>query len=286
MIVTVPEWLGWLRFELAGNALWRWIAAAIAACVAFGAVWMVRRVVIRRLVAWASRTRTDLDDVVASPAKATHPLLYGVLSLLIGARVLTLPDGPRNTLAVVTLITVALQVGAWSQAVGRAAIDAWGRRQQQVGSATVVSGLRFAVRTVVWTLVLLVVLANLGVRVDALLAGLGVGGIAAALAVQSVLSDVFASLAVYFDRPFDIGDFIVVDEVSGTVEVIGVRSTQVRALSGEQIVLPNAKLAASTIRNFRRMTERRVVLAIGVTYGTLLSDNYFSPLTTIRFPHF
>lgn len=266
--MTLPEWLGWLRFELGGNPLWRWLVAVLGASAVFGIVWVLKRVIIRRIVDWATRTRTDLDDVVVSPAKATSWLLVGVLSAVAGAQVLALSDRPRHVLSIVTLIVVALQLGTWAQAVGRAAIEAWGRRQQREGSATVVAGLRFAVRTAVWTLVLLVVLANLGVRIDALLAGLGVGGVAAALAVQNVLGDVFASLAVYFDRPFDLGDFVVVDDVSGTVEVIGVRSTQIRALSGEQIVFPNAKLAASVIRNYRRMTERRVVLSIGVTYGT------------------
>ncbi|MCC7542735.1 MAG: mechanosensitive ion channel family protein [Deltaproteobacteria bacterium] len=266
--MSLPEGLGWLGLELGGNPLWRWIAAVLVVCAIFGAVWVVRRVVIRRLVAWAHRSSTDLDDVVVSPVKATSPLLLGIVALVSGARVLALPEGARHVLGVVTLVAVALQLGAWAQAIGRAVIEAWGRRQQRDGSGTVVAGLRFAVRAAVWTLVLLVVLANLGVRVDALLAGLGVGGVAAALAVQNVLGDVFASLAVYFDRPFDLGDFVVVGDVSGTVSAIGIRSTQIRALSGERIVFPNAKLAASTIRNFRRMDERRVVLAIGLTYGT------------------
>jgi small-conductance mechanosensitive channel len=124
------------------------------------------------------------------------------------------------------------------------------------------------VSVVVWSIVLLVVLDNLGVKVTTLLAGLGVGGIAVALALQNVLGDVFASLSIILDKPFVIGDYITIGEHQGTVQAIGLKSTRMRSLSGEELIFSNNDLLASRIRNYGRMTERRAVFTIGVTYET------------------
>lgn len=102
----------------------------------------------------------------------------------------------------------------------------------------------------------------------ALVAGLGVGGIAVALAAQNILGDLFASLTIVFDKPFLIGDFIIVGEHLGTVEHIGLKTTRLRSLTGEQLVFSNTDLLNSRIRNFKRMQERRIVFTIGVSYGT------------------
>ncbi len=112
------------------------------------------------------------------------------------------------------------------------------------------------------------VLDNLGVNITTLVAGLGVGGIAIALAVQNILSDVFCSVAILVDKPFQVGDFIIVGDMMGTVEKIGIKTTRVRSLSGEQLVFSNADLVNSRIRNYKRMQERRVVFSFGVIYQT------------------
>ena len=119
-----------------------------------------------------------------------------------------------------------------------------------------------------WTIAFLLVLDNLGVDVTALIAGLGVGGIAVALAAQNILGDLFASLSIVLDKPFVLGDFIIVGDFMGTVEHIGLKTTRVRSLSGEQLVFPNHDLLTSRIRNYKRMQERRVVFSIGVLYET------------------
>jgi small-conductance mechanosensitive channel len=121
---------------------------------------------------------------------------------------------------------------------------------------------------VLWAVVALLALDNMGFDITALVAGLGVAGIAVGLAVQNILGDLFASLSIVLDKPFVIGDFIVVDNLPGTVERIGIKTTRVRSLSGEQLVFSNADLLKSRIRNYRRMTERRVVFSVGVTYET------------------
>jgi len=128
--------------------------------------------------------------------------------------------------------------------------------------------LGFVIKLLLWSIVMLLALDNLGIDVTALVAGLGVGGIAVALAVQNVLGDLFASLSIVLDKPFVIGDFVVVDTLSGTVEHVGLKTTRIRSISGEQIIVSNADLLKSRIRNYKRMQERRVVFAIGVEYRT------------------
>ncbi len=130
----------------------------------------------------------------------------------------------------------------------------------------VITGL--ILRAIVWSVMLLSILANAGVNITALVASLGVGGIAIALAVQTILSDVFASLSIGFDKPFEIGDFVVFNDVAGTVEHIGLKTTRIRSLSGEQIVCGNAILLQQTLHNYKRMQTRRIVFTFGVASDT------------------
>ena len=125
-------------------------------------------------------------------------------------------------------------------------------------------------RLILWVIVLLLVLDNLGVNITGLVAGLGIGGIAVALALQNILGDLFASLSIVLDKPFVIGDFVVVDTLSGTVEHIGLKTTRIRSLSGEQLIFSNNDLLKSRIRNYKRMSERRIVFSFGVVYQTPL----------------
>jgi small-conductance mechanosensitive channel len=126
----------------------------------------------------------------------------------------------------------------------------------------------YGLRAALWTILLLAMLSNLGVNITAFVASLGVGGIAVALAVQNILGDLFASLSIAVDKPFEVGDFIVSEGIVGTVENVGLKTTRVRALSGEQIVTSNAEILKRTVQNFKRMLERRIVFKFGVTYGT------------------
>jgi len=129
---------------------------------------------------------------------------------------------------------------------------------------------RLFLLTAVWSVVLLLFLDNLGINVTALVTGLGIGGIAIALALQNILGDLFASLSIILDKPFEIGDFIAVGELKGNVERIGIKTTRLRSLTGEQLVFSNSDLLSSRIQNFKRMFERRVSFQIGVTYETPL----------------
>ena len=158
----------------------------------------------------------------------------------------------------------------WGSAVLRVVSEQY--RQQQMdkdpASVTTLNVLNFIGKIVLWSLVLLLVLDNLGVNITALVAGLGVGGIAVALAVQTILGDLFASLSIVLDKPFVVGDFLIVGDLLGSVEYVGLKTTRLRSLSGEQLVFSNSDLLSSRIRNYGRMYQRRVVFNLGVTYQT------------------
>lgn len=248
-----------------------WVGAVITLGMVTGSMLLARRGIARHLRRVARRTASGLDDLVADLIDRTHP----VTLITSAAWVTTLtwfPSAPApDAAAMIASVVMAMQAGLW----GGHLVASFANRRQALAvasghaaDATAWTALSILARAGVWSIVALVALDNVGIDVTALIAGLGIGGLAVGLALQSVLGDVFASLAIVLDRPFAIGDFLVVDDVTGTVEHIGIKTTRVRALSGEQIVISNAELLKSRIRNFQRLSERRNVLSFGVLYET------------------
>ena len=167
-------------------------------------------------------------------------------------------------------IAALLQLGLWANSGFRCWIELYRERAMKanIGAATSIGAMAFIGQVVLWSVVLLLGLDNLGVDVTALIAGLGVGGIAVALAVQNILGDLFASLSIVIDKPFVVGDFIIVDTFAGTVEYVGLKTTRIRSLGGEQIVFANSDLLQARVRNYKRMWERRILFNFGVLYQT------------------
>ncbi|MBI2922978.1 MAG: mechanosensitive ion channel family protein [Planctomycetes bacterium] len=260
--------LHWLKWPIAGNPAWLWISASalfLAVLAAF--------LLARRLIASGSKPRGDGTpagpfSIVAAVLARTHVLFLASMAFLIGSLVVDLGD--RALLLRRCLVVVALvQAGIWGTALLGAVLHRWRDSRAKDGTAvTALAAAETVGRIALWVLVFVLALDNLGVKVTALMAGLGIGGIAIALAAQSVLGDLFASFSILLDRPFEVGDFVVVGELQGTIENIGIKSTRIRSLSGEQIVISNADLLASRIRNFRRMSERRVAFGFSVDYRT------------------
>lgn len=261
----------WLDRPFLGNPVHAWIWAAGVALGSFFLFLLLRRLFVSRFDRLASRTATDLDDFALVLARRTRPLLLLLPSLHIGGA-LHLDLAPRASAALqaATLLAVLVQVGLW----GSSGFEFWvarTRRKQQEGggsSFALVGAMGFIGKLVIWTVVLLLALANLGVDVTALVAGLGVGGVAVALSLQNVLGDLFAALSIALDRPFVLGDTIAVDDLEGTVESIGMKTTRLRSVTGEQLIFSNGDLLKSRVRNLQRMTERRVLLAFGVALAT------------------
>ncbi|SFF53405.1 Small-conductance mechanosensitive channel [Fontimonas thermophila] len=253
-----------------GNPLGSWLTALTVALGINLGVGLVKRVIVAHLAARAEQTDTALDDALIAAVRRTKQGLILLVSLYIGARNFDLPARVDTILQSVATVAIFMQIGLW----GSAALNSWAERYHRKamakdpGVVTSFGAITFVGRLVLWAVVLLVALDNLGVNVTALIAGLGVGGIAVALAVQNILGDLFASFSIVIDKPFVVGDFIIVDSYMGTVEHVGLKTTRLRSLSGEQIVFPNSDLLKARVRNYKRMYERRVVFTFGVTYET------------------
>jgi small-conductance mechanosensitive channel len=233
---------------------------------------IVLRVLVRRLSRIAARTSNNVDDAIVEILRRTGTLFIAAISVYAATRMLELGPLTLRALDRLAILLLSLQVGLWGNAGIRFWVKQWlERREGDAGGGASVSVLGFLARLALWTVILLVGLDNLGVNVTGLVAGLGISGIAVALAVQSILGDLFASLSIVLDKPFEVGDFIIVDQHLGAVEHIGLKSTRIRSLSGEQIVFSNTDLLKSRVRNFKRMLERRVQFSIGATYDTPLS---------------
>jgi len=250
---------------------WSLVTAALgAAALAFAMLWAARGLA-RRHHARLSRTdETEMLEIPLQAASRTTLAFIVVVSAYAGLSVFGLPERPAALLQKVVTIAFFWQAGLWAATAAAGWLDH--RRKVTLSEDKAVAGsigiIRFIARVLIWALVLLLTLENLGVDITALVAGLGIGGIAVALALQNVLGDLLASLSITLDQPFVLGDFVILGEHMGTVEYIGIKSTRLRSLTGEQIVMSNADLLSSRLRNYGRMYERRVVFTLGVTYET------------------
>jgi small-conductance mechanosensitive channel len=256
-----------------GNTLRRWLiccGVVIGTRIVLG---LARRALKGRVGRWLGRIPGQYDDAIVNAVGTTRTWFLWAVALYAGSLALKVPRETARGLSIGAVTLASIQAGLWAQRFVHEIVDTWTRSEptDQASAArpsTAAAALTFVSGLVIWCLVTMLALQNAGIEIGALLAGLGVGGIAAALALQSVLGDLFASLSIYADRPFDLGDFIIVGDFMGTVEKVGLRSTRLAALGGEQIILPNGEVMKSRIRNYRRMRERRVVNKIGVTYDT------------------
>lgn len=168
-------------------------------------------------------------------------------------------------------MVAALQIGLWVNRAIALGLTRYFSRHSADGlyqGSALATLSAWGARVLLWSVVLLAMLSNLGVNVTAFVASLGVGGIAVALAVQNILGDLFASLSIAVDKPFEVGDFIVIGPLAGTVEHVGLKTTRIRSLGGEQIVMANASMISSTIQNYKRLQERRIVFEFGLSYDT------------------
>jgi small-conductance mechanosensitive channel len=258
-----------LEQEVYGSGLGKWVlAAAISLGVLLMAL-LLRAILLRQLPAPKDDPDLHCPTVLHEIVHRTSTLFLLMAALYAGTTFLELPDSVHRIIRSVFVVALFIQLALWADRIA-SAILAWRLAPLKSKSSmrNALALIQFGVRVAVWSIALLLIFENLGFDVTALVAGLGVGGIAVALAAQSVLGDLFSSLAIILDRPFEVGDFITFGDQSGTVEKIGIKTTRIRALSGEQIAVSNTDLVTVRVHNFKRMNERRVVLVLGVTYDT------------------
>jgi small-conductance mechanosensitive channel len=257
-----------------GNAWLEWVAiladvpsyllVALAVSVSILLVRLAEKRFMARWKRTAAATPGTLDDVIIDLLdRSLLPLIYyGVFAL--GILYLELPAWVTRTVQLVGVALVAFYGARVATTVLAHAVN----RGPAKGDVNRVRVAVPIIQVAVWGLALVFLLDNLGVQIGAVIAGLGIGGIAVALAAQAILGDLFSYVAIVFDRPFSIGDYIVVDAFTGTVEHIGIKTTRVRSSTGELIVFGNSNLLAARLRNFRSMYRRRVLFTFGLAYQT------------------
>jgi small-conductance mechanosensitive channel len=223
--------------------------------------------VLKRLEILAKKTKTDLDDTLIEVVRSLKPAFYYILALYFALQFLSLTVLIDRTIDGVFFVVIAYQVVTALHIL----IDYTLQKKAEREGKEVQNAYRFLSNFIKWGLWIVAVLAvasNLGINITSLIAGLGIGGLAVALAMQNILSDLFSSFAIYFDKPFEVGDYIVVGKHSGTVEKIGIKTTRLRALQGEEIVISNQELTSARIQNLKKMKERRAVFSFGIVYET------------------
>ncbi len=253
-----------------GNSLKDWMWAAIVMLSVLTVLRVLRTVVARRIAALAARTANRLDDQIAEMMRRTRFFFILILSIYSGALLLDLSSKWEMLVQGALVLAVVLQIGLWLTSLLGIVVSHYVEREIGQGSDAIgaTTALTFIGKLLLWVALVLWAFDNIGWKVTTLVAGLGITGIAVALAAQNILGDLFASFSILFDKPFVIGDFIMVDDLMGHVERIGMKTTRIKSLSGEQLVISNADLLKSRIRNFKLLQERRVVFTIGVVYQT------------------
>jgi len=261
------------QYSWLGNSLLMYLYATGVFAVSIVVLKIFQVVVLSRLERLSKKTATPLDDVAIDIVQHIRPSLYIIVSLFISYKFLSFPaDFDRWVILVLGLLFVYALVGAGSRFLDYLA-DAYLIKRKKGGDENteheraMMNILKVALMVLVWVLVALVVLSNFGINVTSLIAGLGVGGIAVALAVQNILSDIFSSFSLFIDKPFQVGDYIVVGQDSGTVKKIGFKTTRIKALRGEELVIPNKELTNARVQNFKNLNRRRESFEIGVEYG-------------------
>jgi small-conductance mechanosensitive channel len=263
-----------LEVEYFGNTLPGWTLAVAVFAGVFVVLAFLKGFLLGRLDPASRKGRLigPLEEIVRQLIKATSPVFFLLVAVYAASLTLNVPPRADRLLGALPTLALLVQVGFWGNMALRFFLGRYVSSRQEESDRlilqTMTAPLRWIGGLLIWSVLSLLALDNLGVNVTALVAGLGVGGVAVALAVQNILGDLLGSLSIVLDKPFVIGDFIVVDTYMGTVENIGLKTTRIRSLSGEQIILSNSDLLKSRIRNYKRMTERRAVFKFRLLYDT------------------
>jgi len=250
------------------NTLRAWGTALLLALSINVVIGLVKWLVITRASRSNMLTSRGLDRAMVAMARRTKQPLIFLVTLMIGTQYLELKPGLEHGLSKVATVAGFLQLGLWLSGALNVWIDRYRSNSHDAAATTSLAALNFIGKLLLWALVLMAMLDNLGVNVTAMVAGLGISGIAVALAVQNILGDLFASLSIVIDKPFVIGDTIMVDSFTGKVEHVGLKTTRLRSSTGEQIIISNSDLLKTRIRNFKRMQERNITFSFGVVYQT------------------
>ena len=269
--MTLGPFLDWLRgARILDNTPLAYLYALTAFAAALSALYLLKNLGLGRLKAVAEKTGTDLGKLALALLEKFQWFEYQLAALYAATRHLELSRTFDRTLNTIVLFVFTYRAITLAQHLLSYWINRIVSKQELSGEArdSVVNGTQVVLRVLVWIAAALFVLDNLGINISTVLAGLGIGGVAVALAAQTILGDLFNFFVILLDKPFRTGDFVICDEIMGTIEHVGIKSTRIRSLAGELIVISNSKLLASGLHNYSQMPQRRVLITLGVTYQT------------------
>jgi len=254
--------------EFWGNSMGNYVIAFVAFILFIGVFKVFQMIILGRLHTLAKKTDTDIDDTFIDIVRSLKPPFYSFLAFYVALKFLTLGDVVNKVLTVLLVIWVVYQViiavSILIEYVFKKTMD----KQDDASAQGAIGIIKNVVKGLLWVGGIMMILSNLGVDITAMVAGLGIGGLAIAFAFQNILEDLFSSFAILFDKPFQIGDFIVLGDKMGTVTKIGIKTTRIRSILGEEIVVSNKELTSAQLQNFKKMEERRIVFSLGTTYET------------------
>lgn len=266
--ISITESGAW-QYEILSNSVGAYIVALLTFFVLVVVFKGTQMLIYRRLTKLAQKTKTDIDDTLIRIMKSLKPQFYWFVAFYLAVQSLSMNGVMAKVISVILIVWVVYQVihalHILIDYVFRKVVMKQGGDESSEGALDLMSNI---VKWSLWVVGLLVILSNLGINITSLVAGLGIGGLAVALAAQNILSDLFSSFSIIFDKPFKIGDFIVVNGNAGTIERIGIKTTRMKSLQGEEIVLSNKMLTSTELQNFGKMENRRVVITVGATYET------------------
>lgn len=252
-----------------GNTIRDWMIGISIIAISIFVLHLIKTIALSQVRRWARKTNTTIDDfLITSIEKSVIPFFY-LLAVYFGLSYLSFGQKAQNILRIALLVTatffairlITSVINYLVESFTRSQKDAETKRKQARGVVVIVN-------IMIWIIGIVFLIDNLGYDITTLVAGLGIGGIAIALASQAILGDLFSYFVIFFDKPFEIGDFIIIGDKMGTVEYVGIKTTRIRALSGEQLIVSNTDLTNSRVQNYKRMETRRVVFSISVLYET------------------
>ncbi len=260
----------WLDVKLFNNTVQDYAISTATLIGLIFILFLAKRLVVSVIQKVARKTETDFDDFIAELISQVGAPTFVMVALYFSTLSLTLDEKLRNLIRYGLVIVITIRIVLILQEIIRYGITKGYKRARPNDpfADNAIKNMVNVMRWGLWGLGVVFILDNLGVNISALVAGIGIGGIAVAMASQAILGDAFSALSIFFDKPFEVGDFIIIDELMGTVEYVGIKTTRVRSLHGEQLVFSNSDLTKSRVKNYKRMQTRRIAFKIGVVYQT------------------
>lgn len=258
-----------MQIQIFNNTISDWLTAIIIFFIAVAVLKLFKTILMVKLKNLAKKSKTKVDDMVLDGLHAIQWPFYFFIAFYIALQFIDINPIIYQWSVYILLIVIAYYVLKFCEKLIDYGIKiVIKKKQEKQEDVEIIKLLGTTAKVILWAGIIILVLANIGYNVTSLVAGLGIGGIAVALALQNILSDLFSSLAIYFDKPLKVGDFVVIGDYMGTVKKIGIKTTRIQALQGEEIVISNSELTNAKLQNFGLMEKRRIVFQIGVTYNT------------------